>query len=169
MQWTAEKEDRRKETGTAGHGWSLLPSAFSLLPLVLALVSCGHPAAPPPAPAATSFAVAIDSTAYHRRGNSPVSIPFTVTNRSSETLYLTQCKGSATAVVDRLSWGNFRQLEGDFCSGPAEPPLALAAGASASGSVLLYDGGNYRLRVAASGHPDGTGRIDVASQPFDVW
>ena len=137
--------------------------------LAIVLIGCGHSPSAAPAPTPVPFAVTLDSTAYHRRGNSPVSIPFTVTNRSSGTLYLTQCKGSATAVVDRLSWGNFRQLEGDFCSGPAEPPLALAAGASASGSVLLYDGGNYRLRVAASGHPDGTGRIDVASQPFDVW
>ena len=137
--------------------------------LTLAFCSCGHPQVAAPLPDSSPFTVSLDSTAYHRRGNSPVSVPFTVTNRGDGTIYLAQCRGAATAVVDRLSWGNFRQLEGDFCSGAAEPPLALASGASAGGSVLLYEGGNYRLRVAAAEQPDGTGRKDVASQPFDVW
>jgi hypothetical protein len=137
--------------------------ATSLAPL-LGLAAC-HPAVPLPSP----LALAVDSTAYHRRGQSPVAVPFTLTNNGQTLVYIAQCNGSPVAVIDRWIEGNWRFLEGGFCNGGQPSPLELPPGRSLQGVVIIYDGGAYRLRVSATHVTGQANEGDVSSKEFDVW
>lgn len=136
-----------------------------LLLLVASLSGGCHAAVQPELP----VALTLDSAIYHRIGQSPVTVPFAVTNNGSSPVRVTQCNGQPVAVVDRWGVGGWRFLDGGFCNGAAPASLDLAAGASAHGVVILYDGGAYRLRViwiaAAPGSQETTG----SSKSFDVW
>jgi hypothetical protein len=135
--------------------------------IALALAACAYqPETVPPSP----LHLVVDSTAFHRRGQSPVAVPFTITNAGEATVYVAQCNGNPVALVDRLAWGSWRSFDGGFCNGGSQAPLALASGASVSGSVWLYDGGNYRLRVGTTREPaTDTGFLEIASRSFDIW
>jgi hypothetical protein len=124
-----------------------------------------HPGVVQPLP----LALAVDSSAYHRAGQAPVAVPFRVTNTGSGPVYLAQCGGQPLVLVDRLSWGTWRLMEGGFCNGAQEPPVELAPGDTARGLITLYAGGNFRLRIAGAEDPQGSYDRAAASREFDVW
>lgn len=86
------------------------------------------------------LAVAVDSATYHRHGESSVAVPFTIANAGPQSLYVWQCDGSPEALIDRLSLGTWRFLEGGFCNGQASR-LAIAPGDSVRGTVTLLSSG----------------------------
>jgi hypothetical protein len=142
------------------------PGRFLLLVPLLALVSVGcHAAVQPELP----VALTVDSAVYHRPGQSPVSVPFAVTNNGPTPVRMAQCEGRAVAVVDRWGVGGWRFLDGGFCNGGTPAPLELAAGASAHGVVILYDGGAYRLRVNWVSEASGSREASGSSKSFEVW
>jgi hypothetical protein len=112
--------------------------------------------------------LAIDSTAYHRRGQSPLPIPFKVTNNGERPVYVPECNGQPSVLIDYLSWGNWRNFDGGFCNGDGST-LALVPGGSAEGTATLYQSGHFRLRVGAMPDPQGPVDWETASKPFDVW
>jgi hypothetical protein len=72
--------------------------------------------------------------------------------------------------VDRITWSGWRSFEGGNCNGGSLREDPLAPGASFTGSIWIYDGGSYRLRLAANPEP-GTdqGFLEVISKSFDVY
>ena len=139
---------------------SLLVQVASIL-----FISACHPAPMPPTP----LTLAVDSTAYHRRGQAPVTVPFAIANTGSTPLYVSQCDGSPAPVIDRLIWGNWRFWEGGFCNGGSSVPLLLPPGNSVLGMVAFYSGGHFRLRVGTTTDPQSSGSRVIASREFDVW
>lgn len=142
--------------------------AWILRCLVLT-VSTSVPACRAPSIAPQPLVLAVDSTAYHRRGQSPVLVPFTITNGGVSTQYVTQCNGSPAAVIDRLVWGSWSSWEGAFCNGGPSPPLAVPAGRSVQGAVTLYASGHFRLRIGTAISPKASAGQELATPGFDVW
>ena len=138
--------------------------ATSLIAVVTTLACYSTPAPHPTA--ASPLALVTDSLVFHRQGQSPALVRFAVVNRGNQPASVAQCNGQPAAVIDRLAWGNWRFLEGGYCNGGPQPPMALGPGDSLSGVVTVYQGGNYRLRLATV---VGGREIDVPSQAFDIW
>jgi hypothetical protein len=142
------------------------PGRCLLLVPLFALVFGGcHAAVQPDLP----VVLAVDSAAYHRLGQSPVAVPFAVTNDGPTPIHVAQCDGRPVAVVDGWGVGGWRFLDGGFCNGGTPAPLELAAGASAHGVVILYEGGAYRLRVNWVSEAPGSREASGSSKSFEVW
>jgi hypothetical protein len=137
--------------------------AGSAVALLAGLACRTPPASPQP------VRLAADSAAFHRQGQSPAVVPFTITNAGSRPVYLAQCGGQLAPLVDRLRWGSWSYLEGGFCNGSETSPLALPPGGSATGTIAIYQGGNYRLRIATHSDSAGSGSGEALSREFDVW
>lgn len=134
------------------------------LTVFLVLAAC-QPSPPPPSP----LLLTVDSAAYHRRGQSPVSVSFAITNNGQAPLSVPQCDGSPAAEIDRWVRGGWLFAQGGYCNGGQPSPLELLPGHSLQGAVTIYESGAYRLRVSAT--PD-TGRASeggASSKEFDVY
>jgi hypothetical protein len=133
----------------------------ALLP-VLVLPAC-HPGPVGP----VSVVLSIDSTSYHRQGQSPVTVGFTITNAGPRPVYIPRCGGEPALLIDHWSRGNWRYLEGGFCNGAAGDPAAVAPGGTLRGITVIYRSGAYRLRMAPG--PGDSSAEAGASTSFDVW
>ncbi|CAN5713645.1 hypothetical protein BH23GEM6_BH23GEM6_24330 [soil metagenome] len=82
------------------------------------------------------------------------SVPFTVENRGTSTLYLARCGERLMAAVDRWENGQWVQHSGDACQTvypmDARP---LAPSASFSSARQVSAPGRYRLRLDARSAP----------------
>jgi hypothetical protein len=124
-----------------------------------------HPAPIRPSP----LALSIDSAAFHRRGQSPVLVPFSIANTGPATLYVRQCEGHPMPELDRWSLGAWRFSDGNYCNGSPPSLLSLSPGSSLQGAITVYDGGAYRLRVNAANAGGETVPHTEASRDFNVW
>lgn len=115
------------------------------------------------------LALTVDSTDFHRRGQSPRQISFGVTNRGTGVLYLPQCNGHPMGLIDHWSLGAWRYLDGEFCNGAAPALRAIAPGDSARGVVTIYESGAYRLRVSAAADSAKSVAGPVSTREFNVW
>ncbi|MFI5209464.1 MAG: hypothetical protein ACHQ2E_03375 [Gemmatimonadales bacterium] len=137
--------------------------AVSLAPLV-GLGACQSAQLTP-----SLLALTVDSAVYHRRGQSPLAVPFTLANNGATPVYLPQCDGSPAAVIDRWMEGTWRFLQGGFCNGAQPPLLVLPPRQSARGVVTIYESGAYRLRVSATADTSRASDDGTFSKEFDVW
>jgi hypothetical protein len=130
----------------------------------LVLGACQPPPSPP-----SPLILTVDSAAYHRRGQSPVSVSFSITNSGQAPLSVAQCDGSPAAQIDRWVRGGWLFAQGGYCNGGPPPPLELLPGHSLQGAVTIYEGGAYRLRVSAVTDSGRTGEGGAFSKEFDVY
>jgi hypothetical protein len=131
----------------------------------VSLLGACHAAVVPPLP----VVLAVDSTVYHRQGQSPIAVGFTITNTGQRPYYVWQCDGQPQALIDRLSWGTWRFWEGGFCNGGQVTPLALSPGRAVRGVVTLDVSGPFRLRISATPDPQEPYDWAASSRGFDVW
>jgi hypothetical protein len=115
------------------------------------------------------LALTVDSSAYHRQGQSPVTVSFTLADTGKAPILVAQCNQLPAPEVDWIVDGGWRYTEGAFCNGGSAPPLRLAPGDSVRGSVVLANGGHYRLRVTGAVPPATESREVARSAGFDVW
>jgi len=107
---------------------------------------------------------------YHRKGQSALAVSFTISNAGQSTVYIGRCNGSAMASLDRIDVVGWRVVEGGQCNGGSLTHDLLAPGNSFTGSIWIYEGGSYRLRLRADLDPDGdTGSLEVMSKTLDVY
>jgi len=131
---------------------------------LLAVLGCHTgPAAPSP------LSVAVDSGAYHRHQGGPLTIRFTLTNGGTTVLFLPQCDGLPSPAIERISWGTWRFWQGGFCNGGTPPPLPLPPGGTLRGSVVIAEGGHFRLAIGSGFGREGETDLMAFSREFDVW
>jgi hypothetical protein len=115
------------------------------------------------------LALTVDSNAYHRQGQSPVTVSFTLADTGKAPVFVAQCNQMPAAEVDWIVDGGWRYLDGAFCNGGSPPPLRLAPGDSVRGTVVLVTGGHYRLRITGVVPPASETSEVARSAGFDVW
>jgi len=133
------------------------------------VIACSSPKQPESAPPAP-LRLSTDSMAYHRKGQSALPVSFTITNAGQTTVYVGRCNGSAMASLDRIDLVGWRVVEGAQCNGGSITHDALAPGNSFTGSIWIYEGGSYRLRVRADPDRDSDkGSLELTSKTLDVY
>ena len=120
------------------------PSVVVLSALVLA---CGGNDAP-------RVHVATAGSDFIRRGSDAslaVLVPFTITNRGQQTIYVPACGNRPMVTIDRGNGSGWEQYGGTRCIDIyLQVPIELRAGQSVSDSYAMSEAGTYRVRVSYS-------------------
>lgn len=79
-----------------------------------------------------------------------VSVPFSVTNRGSNAIFVDRCGSQVTALVDRRHDGGWHQYMGGYCPLDLSSfPLELGPGKTVQSRTAIRESGEYRIRVGA--------------------
>jgi len=113
--------------------------------------------------------IQLRGTVFYRPSSGPAIVPFTITNMSSQRVYLSRCGTRIMTAVDQYRAGQWSQYSGDGCFAIYDmSPLALDPGASITGSRTVADAGRFRLRAGATKDPQQDYRWDVGLAVFEV-
>ncbi|HEX8849303.1 MAG TPA: hypothetical protein VF761_07225 [Gemmatimonadaceae bacterium] len=89
---------------------------------------------------------------FDRGGTGTVAqatVPFTVTNRGDETVFVPGCGGQLSASIERGVGDHWEQYSGGFCLAVnAQAPIALRAGQRLTSEFPFYEPGYYRIRIS---------------------
>lgn len=133
--------------------------------LSLLVIGCGHDR--------PTVRLLTQGTLFDRGGTGIVpqaDVPFTVTNRSDETIFLPSCGGRPSVFVERGVDGHWEQYAGGFCAtADLQVPIELRAGASVTSEFYFYTPGHYRMRLTWGSSPSAVfGNAASTSNAFDV-
>ena len=137
----------------------------SALVLALLLFGCGHDR-----PVVRLSTV---GSVFDRGGNGTVpqaTVPFTVTNRGDQTIFLPTCGGRPLPIVEQGVGGHWEQYSGGVCAlADLQVPIELRAGASVTSEFYFYTPGHYRMRLTWGSSPSAVlGNAASTSNAFDV-
>jgi hypothetical protein len=111
----------------------------------------------------------LPGTVFYRPSSGPAIVAFTITNLSSQRVYLSRCGTRIMTAVDQYRGGQWSQYSGDGCFAIYDmSPLALDPGASITGSRAVADAGRFRLRAGATMDPQQDYTWDVGLAVFEV-
>lgn len=133
--------------------------------LLFLAAACNDPIAPPEA----ALVVTPDQAAVSQDGQS-MTIPFTLTNRSSAQVFVSACGDQARVVIEHTTGSAWETYAGGFCLAVLPTtPLPLAAGNTLAGTVSVPGtSGSYRLRARFSVDAGGPEIVGAPSAPVDV-
>jgi hypothetical protein len=80
-----------------------------------------------------------------------VSVPFTIKNRGSASVFVARCGGRVRAALDRREDGRWVQYSGDACLAiyPMDP-VEVGAHQVLRGARAIRERGQYRLRIGVT-------------------
>jgi hypothetical protein len=111
----------------------------------------------------------LGDTVFQRPSSGPVIVPFTITNLTSQRVYLSRCASRLMTTVDQYTAGQWSDYSGDGCFAIYDmSPLAVDPGASVTGSRAVADVGRFRLRAGATKDPQQAFTWDVGLAVFEV-
>jgi hypothetical protein len=134
------------------------------LVLALALFGCEAPSEP------GDLAVEATLTTHQfHLVNGGVTVDFTITNHSIQTIYLAACADQMVPVVEQNRGGTWHRFSSGFCPGYlSAAPIALSPHASTAGAVSFSTGGFFRIRPAFSTDPGAAIGPGRASMSFNI-
>ena len=107
-----------------------------------ALLACGGPTEPGDLPVE-----ATPATRDIGRITGAVEVHFEVTNRSRQAVFVANCGGEVSVIVERQVGFDWEGYSGGICQAfLLSVPMELAPGASLSGVISIADFGRFRLR-----------------------
>ncbi len=133
--------------------------------LLFLATACSDPIAPPEA----ALVVTPNQAAVSRDGQS-MTIPFTLTNRSTAPVFVSACGDQARVVVEHTTGSGWETYASGFCLAVLPTtPLPLAAGNTLAGAVSVPGtAGSYRIRPRFSVDASGPEILGMPSEPVDV-
>jgi hypothetical protein len=127
----------------------------SVIGAVVAIGACSASSAP-----VNVLEVNVPTAVFERIGApATATVPFTVINRGSSSVFVARCGDRVMAALDRWNGHSWVQYSGDACQANLiTAGLELTPGSSATASRSVFEPGKYRLRIGAT---------DAASGAFD--
>jgi hypothetical protein len=122
---------------------------------IVLLAACSSPSGP-----ASVVEVSVTGANFERIGAPAIAtVPFSVTNRGSSSVFVARCDSRVMAAVERWNGHSWVQYSSDACLAIyTTAAMELMPGASVTTSRPVPDPGVYRLRIgttaSASGEPD---------------
>ncbi len=111
----------------------------------------------------------LPDTVLDRPSSGPAIVAFTISNLSSQRVYVSRCGTRIMTAVDQYRAGQWSQYSGDGCFAIYDmSPLALDPGASITGSRAVGEAGRFRLRAGATRDPQQDYTWDVGLAVFEV-
>jgi hypothetical protein len=113
--------------------------------------------------------IQLPGTIFYRPSAGPAIVAFTITNLSSQRVYVSRCGTRIMTAVDQYRAGQWSQYSGDGCYAIyGMSPLALDPGVSITGSRAVGEAGRFRLRAGATKDPQQDYTWDIGLAVFEV-
>ena len=114
--------------------------------------------------------VNVSGGSFERIGTPAMAtIPFSITNRGSASVFVARCDTRVMTAVDRWNGESWTDYSGDICLGiNTSIPLELAPGESAIANRSIHEPGRYRLRIGALDAASGDVDWSIVSGQFEV-
>ena len=125
-------------------------SLFRLSSLIAAAALLG--ACSNPTWSDNAIEVSVSGESFQRIGSpAAATVPFTVENRSSGSIFVGRCDEAVMTGLDRLDGENWVEYSGDLCLAiyPMDP-MEIAPGSSRAASRAVLEAGTYRIRISAA-------------------
>jgi hypothetical protein len=119
---------------------------------------------------ANGLNVNVSGAAFERIGTPAIaSVPFSVVNRGSASVFVARCGARVMAALDRWNGQSWIQYGGDACIAIyTTAALEVAPGASVAASRSVPDAGRYRLRLGAADAATSDFDWSIVSRDFEV-
>lgn len=114
--------------------------------------------------------VSVSGATFERIGTPAIAtVPFSVTNRGSASVFVARCDTRVMAAVDRWNGQSWVEYSGDACLAIyTTAALEIAPGASAAASRSVVERGKYRLRIGAADAAASDLDWSIVSSHFEV-
>ena len=114
--------------------------------------------------------VSVPGAAFERVGTpASASVPFSVTNRGSASVFIARCGSRVMAALDRWNGQGWIEYSGDACKAvEMMAPLELAPGASVTTSRSVLDSGKFRLIIGTADGASSSLNWSIHSRDFEI-
>ena len=131
----------------------------SALALSLLLLGCGHDR--------PVVRLATEGSVFDLGGSGTVAeaiVPFTVTNRSDQTIFLPACGARPAVAVERGDGRQWSSYAAGFCiTNIPQTPIELRPGERLTSDYTFHEPGYFRIRLSWGGSPSTIYDKDIAA------